>query len=263
VCQSFEWNFNGSQVITTCKDKLVRIFDPRKPGAAQSAPSLPGAKPSRCIFMDNHSKCAVFGFSATSTRQYSIYDPRNFGQAIKTEEIDQSAGVMIPFYDPDNSVLYMGGKGDASIKYFEIVDEEPFAHYLTEFRTNESQKGVCFLPKLAMNTKDCEIAIALRLMANSIQPVSFQVPRKSDIFQADIFPDTYAGIPALTEAQYLAGEIKDPPMTSMKDKDNRAQAGGGMKFVAQKSAAELQKELNEANERIKELEALVAKLQAK
>jgi len=265
VPHSFEWNYNGSLVGTTCKDKTVRIFDARKPQAALSAPGLPGVKPSRCVFMDNHGKFCVLGTSSTSFRQYAIYDPRKFDQALKIEDIDQSAGVFIPFYDPDNSILYLAGKGDASIKYYEAVDEEPYLHFLSEFRSSESQKGVCFLPKLACETKDCEIAVALRLMKDMVQPVSFQVPRKSDMFQADIYPDTYAGVPALSEDEWLSGKDKDPPLTSMKDKATKPSvaAAATPKFVAAKSAAELQKELNDAHERIKELEALVMQLQAK
>jgi len=267
VVQSFEWNYRGSQMLATCKDKTVKIFDPRKKGAVQSTTGLAGTKPARGAWMDNHNALVVLGFSVTSTRQYAIYDPRKFTDPIKVEDIDQSAGVLIPFYDPDNSVLYFGGKGDASIKYFESVDEDPFMHYLSEYRTNESQKGLCFVPKLALETKDCEIALALRLMKDHIQPVSFQVPRKSDIFQADLYPDTYAGIPGLSEDEWLSGKDKDPPMASMKDKESKhagsPAASSGPKFVAVKSAGELQKELDAANQRIKELEALVAKLQAK
>lgn len=112
-------------------------------------------------------------------------------------------------------MLYLGGKGDASIKYYEAVEEDPYLHFLSEFRSNESQKGLCFIPKLACDTSICEIAVALRLMKDMVQPVSFQVPRKSDMFQADIYPDTYAGVPALSEDQYLGGADKDPPVVRL------------------------------------------------
>ena len=32
-------------------------------------------------------------------------------------------------------------------------------------------------------------------------PIAMQVPRKSELFQDDIFPDTYAGVPTSTVAQ--------------------------------------------------------------
>lgn len=266
VVHSFEWNENGSQILAAVKDKTIRTYDPRQPQTAQSTAGFPGGRGQRAVWADNKNRVITLGFSATSTRQYMLHDPRNFSKAITVGDIDQSAGVLIPYYDPDSSVLYLGGKGDGNIRYFELTDEEPYLHYLSEFRSTESQKGLAWLPKLACDTTTCEIAVALRLLKDMIVPVSFQVPRKSDMFQADLFPDTYAGVPALSEDDWLAGGNKEPPKTSMKDKDaNRAasasvsgSAPGG--FVAHKSVAQLEKELADAQARIKELEAEVAKL---
>jgi len=265
VVHSFEWNENGSQILAACKDTTLRIYDPRQAAAALTTTSFPGARGSRAVWADNKAKVITVGFSVTSTRQYMIHDPRKFDKPIAAPgDIDQSAGVFIPFYDPDNSVLYLGGKGDAGIKYFELTDEEPYLFFLSEFRSTESQKGLCFLPKLACDTSLCEIASCMRLMKDAVQPVSFQVPRKSDVFQADLFPDTYAGIPALTEDQWLSGDNKEAPKTSMKDKDvGRAAAPSTSGFVPMKSAAELAKELAEAHARIAALEEEVRKLKAK
>lgn len=258
--QSMEWNENGSMIASSCKDKLIRIFDPRSKDTLK-AQGFGGSKASRVAWADRLNKLIAVGPSATAIRQYNVYDIRKFSDPIHTSDIDQAAGALIPFYDPDNSVLYLTGKGDSTIRYFEVVDEDPYVHYLSDFRSAESHKGICFLPKLACETKDCEIAVGLRLMRDYIQPVSFQVPRKSDIFQGDIYPDTYAGIPVLSEEEWLAGQNKEPPKVSMKDKNVGAVGGGASAvFVAQKSASELQKELNEALERIKQLEAEVARL---
>merc|ERR1712154_626673 len=48
-------------------------------------------------------------------------------------------------------------------------------------------------------------------------PISFVVPRKSggDVFQEDIYPDCYAGKPALSADEWLDGNNKDPIYTSM------------------------------------------------
>ena len=66
-------------------------------------------------------------------------------------EIDQAAGVIMPFYDPDTKILFLGGKGDGNIRYYELVDEAPFAHPLSEHRTSVAAKGLAFLPKRACN----------------------------------------------------------------------------------------------------------------
>lgn len=160
-----------------------------------------GPKAAKLAWADGLNKIVTTGFSQTSVRQYNIYDIRNFASPLASNDIDQSAGVFILYYDPDTSVrkvstslrlrvvslswsvllvtiqiLFLAGKGDAGIKYLELNNEEPYLHSLSEFRSNEGQKGACFLPKLACNTENTEIAVALRILsADKIQPVSFQV----------------------------------------------------------------------------------------
>ena len=139
---------------------------------------------------------------AQSKREFKIWDEKNTAKPIATYELDQAAGVMIPFYDEDTRMLYLTGKvrtqsgqggvrsgadaaplqawcdpaqhscpalvvavvlvvrcllsprplcplahcrlllsqGDGNIRYFELVDEEPFVYFLTEHRTNVSTK---------------------------------------------------------------------------------------------------------------------------
>ena len=53
---------------------------------------------------------------------------------LTTYDLDQSAGAIMPFYDEDTRMMYLAGKGDGNIRYFEFTDEAPFVHYLSEFR---------------------------------------------------------------------------------------------------------------------------------
>lgn len=260
VAQHVAWNSNGSLMGTTCKDKKIRIFDPRG-GAGQTTDGCPGQKKSSFIFLDNHELVCTVGFSKNSTRQFNIYDPKMFDKPIHTGDIDQSAGVFMTHYDPDTSILYLAGKGDSTIKYFEIDGKnKPHCFFLSSFSDSSSTKGCGWVPKIALDTTKCEVARALRLMRDKIVPVSFQVPRKSDIFQADIYPDTFAGIKGQEAADYLAGKDVAVVTTSMKPGEGSERTA--QTFVAKKSPAELQAELDAANAKIAELEALVKKLQA-
>lgn len=260
----FDWNTNGSLIASTAKDKLIRIFDPRNSGAVITAQGFPGVKSQRCLFMDNHRTLIVLGFNNTGARQYAIWDPKKMDKPLTVADLDQGSSVMAPFYDPDNSILYIAGKGDGNIKYYEAVDDAPYLHFLSDYRDTESQKGVTFLPKRCVDVGLCEIALCMRLLKDKIVPISFQVPRKSDMFAEDLFPDTYAGVPALTSQQYFAGENAEPPTVSMKPGSTpSAPTGVAIQFKAQKSPAELQKELSEAEARIAELMAENEKLKKK
>jgi len=121
-------------------------------------------------------------------------------------------------------------------------------------------------PKKAVDVTKCEIAVALRLLRDRVVPVSFQVPRKSDMFQKDLYPDSYAGIPSLSSDEWLGGTNKQPKKISMKPGDNKSVSGGTetskVTLKPQKTASQLETELEAANRKIAELEQQVAKLKA-
>jgi len=261
VVQSIDWTADGAQAATTCKDKKIRIFDPRDGKSVVSTEGFAGTKRSSVVWASNHGLLLGVGFSKTSVRQYGVWDPRNASTPLNITDLDQSAGVVIPMYDPDNSILYLAGKGDASIRYFELVKEKPYLHPLSEFRDTNSQQGVAWLPKRACDTTKCEIAHCLRLMKDSIVPISFQVPRKSDLFQKDLFPDAYAGHPSMEAKEYLTGENKAPKLKSMKP--GTAQETVVVKsFSAKKSPQELEAENEKLRARVAELEAELARLKS-
>lgn len=248
------WNRNGSLMATTCKDKIVRVFDPRDQKVAQQVEAFAGSKKASVEFIDNHNMIAVTGFTKTSMRQIKLYDVRNLSVEAWVEDVDQSAGVMIPFYDYDTSVLFVGGKGDSTIKYFEITADAQPLHFLSAFSDTKSHKGFSFIPKAECDTTKCEIAHCLRIVGDNVVPVSFQVPRKAaDQFQSDLFPDAYAGISSATCADWMGGADAEPTLTSMRPGE-RVMAEAQV-FVAKKTYVELEAELAAAYARIAELEA--------
>jgi len=146
---SVEWNEDGSMLCVASKDAKVRIYDPRSPSKASESNSFDGTKPPRVCWLGGLNKIALIGHSKSAQRQYAVYDVKKFeGAPLLTTEIDSGPGSMIPYFDADNSVLYLAGKGDAAVKYWEAVAEEPYLHFLSEYRENESTKGCCFLPKV-------------------------------------------------------------------------------------------------------------------
>lgn len=252
---SFEWNNNGSLLAST-HNKTVRIADPRAPKDAASFAGCQGNKPSsRAVWLDNVGYFGVVGFSSNGARQLLLFALNKYNEPVHSVDLDQSAGQLMPFYDSDTSVLFLAGKGDANIRYYEITNEGAF--HLSEFRDNESHKAVAWIPKRFCDVPACEIAQCLRLKNDHIQPVPFFVPRKSDMFQEDLFPDTYAGVPAMSSADWLGGKNANPPTQSMRP--------GAVKEAPKaqavlKPASVLQAELEAAHKRIAELEAELKKL---
>ncbi len=139
---SMEWNEDGSLLATTCKDKIIRVYDPRAPKAMLKGTGLGGAKGQRVVWVGGNRLLSV-GFQANNSRGYSLFDCKKMDKEIANADLDSSPGSIIPYYDADLAMLYLVGKGDAAIKYWEIDGTEPYVHFLNESRDNESIKGMC------------------------------------------------------------------------------------------------------------------------
>jgi len=211
LVQDFAFNSNGSLLATSDKGKSAKIHDPRSQTVVSEWKPHGGGKPFRLVWLGSSGNIATVGFTAQSKREVRVWDPRDLSKSLGVQELDQAAGVIMPFYDEDTRMLYLTGKGDGNIRYFEIVDSDPFIYFLAEHRTNVSTKGADMLPKRGLNAMRCEVARFLKLTTDSVEPISFIVPRKETTFQEDIFPETYAGIPSLTAADWFSGKTVDAP----------------------------------------------------
>jgi len=258
LIQDIVWDYTGSIYATSCKDKDVRLIDARANTiASHIVEAHEGAKSCKLAFLGPEGKFLSVGFTRQSQRQFKIWDPRNLQQPLTRVDIDQAAGVIMPFYDPDTKLLYLAGKGDGNIRYYECVPETPYCFAISEYRSTTAAKGMCFLPKRGLNIMQCETARALKLLSNSVEPLSFIVPRKSDAFQEDIFPDTFAGIPSHTADEWLAGSDQPPRLMSLAPGAQHVSAQT-QSFSPPKSALQLQSELNDALQRIQLLEKLLS-----
>ncbi|XP_031448329.1 coronin-1C isoform X1 [Phasianus colchicus] len=216
VIYNVSWNRNGSLICTASKDKKVRIIDPRKQEIiAEKEKTHEGARPMRAIFLAD-GNIFTTGFSRMSERQLALWNPKNMEEPIALHEMDTSNGVLLPFYDPDTNIIYLCGKGDSSIRYFEITDESPYVHYLNTFSSKEPQRGMGFMPKRGLDVNKCEIARFFKLHERKCEPIIMTVPRKSDLFQDDLYPDTAGPEAALEAEEWFEGKNADPLLISLK-----------------------------------------------
>ncbi|XP_071259136.1 coronin-1C-A isoform X2 [Salvelinus alpinus] len=211
------WNRNGSLICTACKDKTIRVIDPRKEEiVGEKEKAHEGARPMRAIFLSDGNVFTT-GFSRMSERQLALWNPQAMDEAISVHEMDTSNGVLLPFYDPDTNVVYLCGKGDSSIRYFEITDEAPFVHYLSTFTTKEPQRGMGYMPKRGLDVNKCEIARFYKLHERKCEPIIMTVPRKSDLFQDDLYPDTAGPDCAIEAEDWFEGRNGEPILISLKN----------------------------------------------
>ncbi|CAK5267850.1 unnamed protein product, partial [Mycena citricolor] len=212
--QSLSFNQTGTVLATTCRDRKLRLFDPRA-GAdpVRVGDGHGGIKGSRVVWMGDNDRIATTGFSRMSDRQVSIWETGGLGN-IKTLAIDQSAGVIMPFWS-DNNILFLAGKGDGNVRYYEY--ESDSLHGLSEHKSSDPQRGMAFLPRRALNVSECEIARAYKVAGSSIEPIAFIVPRKADSFQADIFPPAPSSEPSLSAAEFFSGKTAPARLVNLAD----------------------------------------------
>jgi len=256
IVWSVSWNKNGSLLATSCKDKNMRIVDPRAGTAAATWEAHEGAKPQRALWLGTKDRICTLGFSRQSERQIKLWDPRNTQEALGSIDIDVAAGMFMPMFDDDTNMLYLAGKGDTSIKYYEFVDDAPHMFFLSAYNSTKPQKAACMLPKLAGDIMKCEVARILRIVDDVVEIVNMRVPRKSTDFQEDIFPETAAPIPAMSGDEWLGGKDASPKTMSVKP----GEGGDLAPRKTLKTAFQLQQELEDKDKEIEALKAELAKL---
>jgi len=166
--------------------------------------------------MGKHELIISVGFSKSAEREYMIYDPRNLEQQLLRAGIDNAAGVLMPFYDEDTEILFLAGKGDGNLRYYEVEVEGPqnaMIHFISQYGSNEPAAGCGSMPKRGCDVNTNEIVRLYKQTGTLLQPLSFKVPRKSDLFQDDIFPPCRSDEAALSHTQWFGGETVSGPKT--------------------------------------------------
>uniref|UniRef100_A0A8C2VPD0 Coronin n=1 Tax=Chinchilla lanigera TaxID=34839 RepID=A0A8C2VPD0_CHILA len=107
---SVDWSRDGGLICTSCRDKRVRILEPRK-GTIVAEKDRPheGTRPVHAVFV-SEGKILTTGFSRMSERQVALWDTKHLEEPLSLQELDTSSGVLLPFFDPDTNIVYLCGK---------------------------------------------------------------------------------------------------------------------------------------------------------
>jgi coronin-1B/1C/6 len=212
---SVAFNYDGSQFVTTCKDKKIRIIDSHTGEVLREGTGHEGVKPQRAIFLQD-GKIFTTGFTKRSERLYALRNAEDLSNPIAQDELDTSNGVLFPLYDEDSGLMYLAGKGDCAIRYYEINDDAPFVHYINTYTTSEPQRAIGFMPKRGVNYNENEITRIYKVTTKGVVDIlQFFVPRKSDLYQTDLYPDTRSIEPAITAEEFAEGKDAPPKLMAV------------------------------------------------
>ena len=149
-----------------------------------------------------------------------MYDPRNTSSRVQTVRLSASSSAMLLFADEDSNLLFVAGKGDSTINYFDITNEPIGVHTLSEYKSNTPQNGLTLLPKAVCNVRNIEIARFLKLSGSRAEPIRFEVPRQqSSFFQDDLYPDTWDRKPSVSASGWASGNNGSRNFVSIRPAD--------------------------------------------
>ncbi|KAG6004229.1 Coronin-like protein crn1 [Claviceps maximensis] len=209
IVQSLSWNASGTMLVTTSRDKKIRVWDVRQEKPVHDAAGHGGAKNSRAVWMGEHNRFATTGFSKMSERQIALWEPGRVEPIGGFSMLDSISGVCMPFWDDGSNCLYLAGKGDGNIRYYEYENEK--FEFLSEYKSPDPQRGIAFLPRRGINVHDNEVMRAYKTVNDAyIEPISFTVPRRAESFQADIFPPATGTKSAVGAQEWLNGKTGIP-----------------------------------------------------
>jgi hypothetical protein len=258
---SIDQNLDGSQIVTSSKDRKLRIIDPRGNTVVQETEAHQGQKSQKVVWAKRKDKIISVGFSKSQERQVYVHDPRKFDTKLYEMELDNQSGVMMTFYDEDLNMLWLGGKGDGNIRYYELWENDPPLTPCSEFGSSTPQKGLGLMPKWTCNTSACEVAKFMRLEADKIVPLTFVCPRKEAAvsFQKDVYPETFSNQPAQTAAEFFSGNNAAPLLLNMESIQSEKPASLSASFKAPSEKPISKTDVDAQEAKVNKLKADLAK----
>ncbi|KRY66979.1 Coronin-2A [Trichinella pseudospiralis] len=212
VC-SMSFNWNCSLLAVTTKDQLLCIVDPRKEKIIASCVCHELKKANKVIYLRDKLLLTT-GFSRSCYQQVKLWNEENLDSALTVIELDLSPGMLFPFYDRDLNLIFITGKGHSKVMFYEITDSQPCIRYLNEYCCGFSVHGAVAMCKRGLRREECELFRIYQIHSGSdiVDPISFTIPRKTEGFAKDLYPETAAPTPALTLKEWLSGVDRAPIM---------------------------------------------------
>ena len=261
---SCEWNYNGSLLCATSKDKSLYVIDPRQNKATINVHSHDSPKLQKSTFVSEHLRVTA-GFSSSNVREMKLWDIRKAGEGefkpVQKMDVDHQSGVMTPCFEKEHKLLFILGRGEGNIHYYDL--NEGTIKPCNDYASSNPASAYALFETKCMDYNKCELVRFAKASDNYIEYLSFYYPKKNPQYDPNIYPFCYLGEPALTCEEWLSGQNKDPIVKEITEIENKwvSQVQEFEKKVEEPKAPQSEKEkIDLLESKVKELEDKVKEL---
>eukprot|EP00494_Astrolonche_serrata_P030606 UN30874 len=254
---SLVWNGEGTELAVSAKTKTrhtsINIFDPRAQENAVCIEQAFQTKAAKLFMCPTQNFIGGVGYTKNAKRIMKLWDRRDTSKEAFTWEIDNASSVLMPHFDEDLNILWLYGKGDNTILFAEIGGSKGYTVLGAQRGSGNPTKGGAWLPKRGCDVMKCEVARFFKLTQKELIPLQFRVPRKSTLYQPDIYPKTYNGKTSVEATEWNTGENGKIERMSM-DPEDGENVDSDQVIVKKMTYQELQEENTKLKARVAELE---------
>lgn len=207
LVHSLSWKTDGSMLVSTGKDGILQIWDPRSTDITQETKAHLSNRDCRVVWLGDTEYILSTGFGPAKDREVALRDTRNFNKPLATSSLDSALNVFVPLFDPDTNMLFLTAKAENTLHYWEVNQKEPYFIEGTKYIGDVQAKGAALVPKRALHVMQAEVNRILMLGKDCVVPISYQVPRKSyRDYHSDLYCDTRGTEPALHLNDWIEGK---------------------------------------------------------
>ena len=221
---SMEWNYNGSLICCTAKDKNIYVSDPRADKIIVTTKAHDSPKTMKMTWISEYEIIST-GFNKSNTREMKLWDIRKVKDDLSIESpvqnltIDHQSGIPTPYFDYDIKLLFVFGRGEGNMHFYDLNDGtvKPCNDYLSSDPTD----SIVMFDKKSMDYNKCELDRFAKYSKKNIFYLSFNYPKKNPDFDESLYPPTFSGEPALTLDEWMGGSNKDPLKKDIRQIENK------------------------------------------
>jgi hypothetical protein len=207
VVTDVAFDYRSVLIATIAKDKTCNVIDPRADQVVQTFECDNASKDPQCLWIDDD-HVLTLGGDKTARRSIVLWQVST-GKKLKSLSCGMDSATMLPHYDYDSKLLYLGHFGGRIINIYHITSSAPYIEDLNKYQNTE-MTGLAFFHKSTCDVTKPEVARCLKLGRGEMRECSFTVPRKRlEFFQDDLFPPTWK-LEAVCDVQgWFNGECKE------------------------------------------------------